>query len=80
MRTTTDRITRTPGVCGGQACIRGSRIAVWGLAEWRQLGKSDDWLLENYPGLTASDLAAAWEYAASNPAEIENAIRANAEA
>jgi uncharacterized protein (DUF433 family) len=28
MSAATDRITRTPDVCGGDACIRGSRIPV----------------------------------------------------
>jgi uncharacterized protein (DUF433 family) len=25
----TDRITKTPGICGGDACVRGTRIPVW---------------------------------------------------
>ena len=29
MHAMTDRITKTPGVCGGDACIRGHRIPVW---------------------------------------------------
>lgn len=31
-------ITKTSGVCGGEACIAGTRIAVWLLAEAQQLG------------------------------------------
>ncbi|NJL79010.1 MAG: DUF433 domain-containing protein [Richelia sp. SM2_1_7] len=31
-------ITKTSGVCGGEACIAGTRIAVWFLAEAQQLG------------------------------------------
>ena len=31
-------ITKTPGVCGGAACIAGTRVAVWLLVEAQQLG------------------------------------------
>ncbi len=80
MSVVTERITKTPGVCGGRACIRSHRIAVWGLVEWRRLGKSDAGLLAEYPALTAADLQAAWEYAADHPAEIDKDIRENREA
>ena len=36
-----DRIRKTPGVCGGEACIRDTRITVRGLVEWHQQGLSD---------------------------------------
>ena len=36
-------------------------------------------LLDNYPTLTATDLANAWTYAAAFPDEIEIAIRENDE-
>ncbi len=79
MSVTTDRITKTPGVCGGDACIRGHRIPVWVLVGYRRLGKKDDDLLQAYPSLTLADLEAAWEYAAANPDEIDRAIRENEE-
>jgi uncharacterized protein (DUF433 family) len=79
MPATTDRITKTPGVCGGDACIRGHRIPVWVLVSYRRLRKSDAELLRDYPSLTAADLEAAWAYAAANAAEIDQAIRENDE-
>jgi uncharacterized protein (DUF433 family) len=79
MPATTERITKTPGVCGGDACIRGHRIPVWVLEGYRRLGKSDADLLRAYPSLTAADLQAAWEYAAANVEEIDRAIRENEE-
>jgi uncharacterized protein (DUF433 family) len=79
MSATTARIIKTPGVCGGNACIVGTRIPVWGLVGWRRAGKSDDWLLANFPALSGSDLDAAWLYAAAHPDEIEEALRLNAE-
>jgi uncharacterized protein (DUF433 family) len=80
MPTTSDRITKTPGVCRGEACIRGTRITVWGLVEWRNMGKADDWILAGIQNLTREDMQAAWEYAAGHPGEIDEAIRLNAEA
>lgn len=79
MPAATDRITKTPGVHGGDACIRGHRIPVWVLVGYRRLGKSDAALLRDYPSLTPADLEAAWQYAAANPDEIDNAIRENEE-
>jgi type III restriction enzyme len=67
-------------VCGGDACIRDTRITVWGLVEWRQLGLSDEEVLQRVPGLTPADLEAAWEYYGRNREEIEQAIRDNDEA
>ena len=35
------RIHRTPGVCGGEACVGMTRIAVWMLEEARRVGVGD---------------------------------------
>ncbi|MEO1388401.1 MAG: DUF433 domain-containing protein [Cyanobacteria bacterium J06634_6] len=73
-------IAKTPGVCGGEACIEGTRVPVWVLVSYRQLGVKDSDQLYNYPTLSASDLANTWTYAAANPDEIADAIRENDEA
>jgi uncharacterized protein (DUF433 family) len=70
-------IRKTPGVCGGQACIRSTRIPVWLLAFYRRGGWSEERVLDNYPSLTQTDLAAAWEYEQQHPREIDRAIRQN---
>ncbi|MGL5942853.1 MAG: DUF433 domain-containing protein [Waterburya sp.] len=72
-------ITKTTGVCGGEACIAGTRIAVWLLVEAQQLGISEAQLLQDYPHLTAADLVNAWAYADAYPEEMATAIRANNE-
>lgn len=72
-------ITRTPGVCGGEACIAGTRIAIWLLVEAQQLGITEAQLLQDYPHITAADLVNAWAYAAAHPEEITAAIFANHE-
>ena len=73
-------ITKTPGVCGGEACIRNTRIPVWVLVDARRIGYSETDLLESYPTLNAADLANAWAYASLFPDEIELAIQENEEA
>ncbi len=72
-------ITKTPGVCGGDACIAGTRIPVWVLVSYRHLGVSESDLLDSYPTLSATDIANAWVYAEANSAEIDTAIRENDE-
>lgn len=79
---TTDKkswVQKTPGVCGGNACIRNTRITVWGLVNSRRLGASDDQILKSIVGLTPDDLGVAWEYYAAHPAEIDQNIRDNEE-
>jgi uncharacterized protein (DUF433 family) len=72
-------ITKTPGVCGGEACIDGTRIAVWLLVEAKQLGITEAELLADYDHITAVDLVNAWAYAAAHPEEIAAAIQVNNE-
>ena len=67
-------IRKTPGVCGGSACVRDTRIAVWMLWRLKELGRTEPQLLDDYPDLTAGDLAAAWDYARQRPDEIRDAI------
>lgn len=73
-------IEKTPDVCGGDACIRRTRITVWGVVEWRKLGLSDAAIMQHIEGVTQADLDAAWEYYAHNRDEIDRAIRENEEA
>jgi uncharacterized protein (DUF433 family) len=77
MATTASWISKKPDRCGGEACVRDTRITVWGLAAYRRLGLSDDEIRQAVQGLTPADLEAAWEYAAANAEEIDRAIREN---
>jgi uncharacterized protein (DUF433 family) len=74
------RIQSTPGVCGGEACVGMTRVAVWMLEEARRSGAGDLELLKDYPGLSVFDLEAAWQYVEAHREEIDRAIRANREA
>ncbi len=79
MLTAANRITRRPHPDGVEACIRDTNINVWGLVEWRRLGRSDAEIVESIPGLTLEDLVAAWAYCDEHPDEIDGFIRRNAE-
>jgi len=71
-------IQKTPGLCGGDACIRQTRIPVWVLVNACGLGISEAELLEDYPTLRAADLANG-AYAEAYPDEIETEIQENEE-
>lgn len=75
--TASARITKIPGICGGDACIRGHRIPVWSLVGLRQLGADDNKIFEAYPSISAADLEAAWGYYEANREEIDRNIREN---
>ena len=70
-------IEKTPGVCGGSACVVGTRITVWGLVESKRVGYSEADLLISYPTISATNLANAWAYAAAFTNEIEAEIESN---
>ncbi|PAX53868.1 DUF433 domain-containing protein [Brunnivagina elsteri] len=72
-------IEKTPGVCGGDACIVSTRIPIWSLVNNRDLGMSDAEILKAFPSLSAVDLANSWAYANAHKIEIEEAIRENDE-
>jgi uncharacterized protein (DUF433 family) len=78
--TSTSSIQKTPGVCGGDACIRSTRITVAGLVQWQRLGLSNARILEHHPDLTEEDLEAAWSYYLQNREEIDRTIKEDEEA
>ena len=77
MATTTSWVSKRADRCGGDACIRDTRITVWGLVALRRQGATDEEIIEATAGLTATDLEAAWDYEAANRAEIDQAIGQN---
>ena len=70
-------IENTPGVCGGSACIIRTRIPVWSIVEFMQMGIGKEKLLQNFPTLRAQDLANAWAYYDANKEEIDHEILEN---
>jgi uncharacterized protein (DUF433 family) len=57
-RGTAPSVQRTPGVCGGEARVRDTRITVGTLIALQRQGASEAELIENFASLTPSDLDA----------------------
>ena len=80
MRTTVEQllarpgsgIESTPGVCGGDPRIAGTRIPVWTLEHYRRLGLTEAQILGAFPALRATDPVNAWSYVAGHRDEIEH--------
>jgi uncharacterized protein (DUF433 family) len=69
-------ITKTPGVCGGRACIAGHRIRVMDIVVLHEMrGMSPPEIVYQYPGITAADVHAALAYYFDNREEIESEFR-----
>jgi uncharacterized protein (DUF433 family) len=79
MTATASWISKKPDRCGGDACVRETRIPVWVLVNYRRLGGTNEDILRAYPSLAPADLEAAFAYAAANEEEIDRAIRENEE-
>jgi uncharacterized protein (DUF433 family) len=58
-----DRITVSPNVCHGKACIRGTRVMVSVILDNLAAGESPDEIVRGYH-LALEDVQAAIEYAA----------------
>lgn len=67
-------VKKTPGVAGGHACVRNTRIAVWTLISLAQQGIDDAGLVKNFPGLTPFDLLAVRVYYQTHQAEVDDLI------
>ncbi len=61
---TLDRITQTPGVMGGKACIRGMRVTVSMIIGEIGAGRNTEDVLKDFPYLEREDVLQALQYAA----------------
>jgi uncharacterized protein (DUF433 family) len=59
-----DRISIDPAVCGGRACVRGTRIWVSLILDFLASGMTEEELLAEYPQLRHEDVLAAIAYGA----------------
>ena len=60
-----ERIISNPKICGGYACIRGTRIPVYVILDLLAGGNSIEEILKEFPQLTREDILAAIEYGAT---------------
>lgn len=71
-------VTKIPGVCGGRACIEGTRMPVWALVQMSaELEWTDAEIFRAYPDLPANALEIALHYEASHYEEIRRDIAEN---
>lgn len=59
-----ERIATDPGVCHGQACIKGTRIPVSVVLDNLAAGLGAEEIVASYPPLSIEDVRAATAYAA----------------
>lgn len=77
-RTTHPHIVKISGVCGGQAIIEGTRIAVWHIVGYYyKVGMSVEAILSDWDYLTPAQVFAALAYYHDNRQEIDRLIREN---
>lgn len=69
------KIQKTPGVCGGRACVGNTRIPIWTLINFLQQGATDEDMIQAYPALTVDHLNLVQEYYKTHRAEIDLDIR-----
>jgi uncharacterized protein (DUF433 family) len=77
MAETQSGIESRPGVIGGSARIRSTRIPVWLLEQARRLGMSEREILDAFPSLRTEDLPNAWVYVWTHRDEIDREIEEN---
>lgn len=58
------RIVANPAVCGGEACVAGTRVPVHTVLSHLAAGDTIDSLLVDFPRLVREDVEACLEYAA----------------
>ena len=67
-----EHIAKTPGICGGKACIAGHRIRVMDIVVYHeQAGLSAAEIVAEFPGITEADVYAAMAYYFDHRDEIE---------
>lgn len=60
----TDRITSDPQICGGEPCIKGTRIPVRIILSHIAAGEDYSTILKQFPRIQIEDITACLEYAA----------------
>lgn len=71
-----EHVTKTPGVCGGRACLAGHRIRVADVVVWHERrGYSPDEIVAMFPGVTLADVHAALAYYFDHREEIDDDLK-----
>ena len=59
-----DRIVADPRICGGEACVRGTRVPVHIVLDYLGAGDTVEAIVEEFPQLEVEDVRACARYAA----------------
>jgi uncharacterized protein (DUF433 family) len=70
-KTVYSHVTKDPEVCGGKACVDGTRIRVMDVVSLKRQGVIPEKMLEAYPSLNLAQVYAALSYYYEHPEEIE---------
>jgi uncharacterized protein (DUF433 family) len=73
---TSERIVKTPGVCGGRARVAGHRVRVLDIVTWQEhQGLTPDEIVSHVPSITLADVHAALAYYFDHVEEIQTEMR-----
>jgi uncharacterized protein (DUF433 family) len=61
-----DRILRDPGICGGEAVFKGTRVTLRTVLASLAAGDAPEHILVDFPSLKAEDVKAAIAFAAAS--------------
>lgn len=64
-----ERVVRNPGICGGEAVFKGTRVPLRTVLASLAAGDSPEEILSDFPSLSAEDIRAAIAFAAASAAE-----------
>jgi len=64
-----ERIVADPGICGGEPCVKGTRIPVKVVLSHLAAGETSSELIANFPSLQDADIRACLEFASYLAAE-----------
>jgi uncharacterized protein (DUF433 family) len=69
-------VTKTPGVCGGKACIAGHRVRVIDIVVGHEMrGYCPDEIVAMFPGISLADVHAALAYYFDNRQEMDDEFK-----
>lgn len=79
-RTTYPHVTKDPSVCGGKACVTGTRIRVLDIVSASEhLALSPDEICDQYPGLTLAQVHSALAYYYDHRDEVRGELESERE-
>ncbi len=71
-----DRISKTPGICGGKACIAGHRVRVLDVVVCHEhQGMTPDEIVSHFPTISLGDIHAALAYYFDHIDEVQEEMR-----